>query len=256
MEPTSQYQEPKGPPVTGWTRTVVIVLDRGIYALSRHWLAAFNLFLALYLGLPFLAPVLMRIGWVGPAQLIYAVYGPFCNQWAHHSWFLFGARSYYPSAILQAYTGIDPNTYAGLVAAKAFVGNPQMGYKVAICERDVAIYGAMLLGGVIYGVPLVRRRLGPLRWWAWILIGIFPIGIDGFWQLLTNYPYRDLLAFLSFLPYHESSPLDRTLTGGLFGLANFWLAYPYFEASMREAHTELKVKLTRVDAASKDKPMP
>ena len=62
MEPTSQYQEPKGPPVTGWTRTVVIVLDRGIYALSRHWLAAFNLFLALYLGLPFLAPVLMRIG--------------------------------------------------------------------------------------------------------------------------------------------------------------------------------------------------
>jgi len=94
----------------------------------------------------------------------------------------------------------------------------------------------------------VRRRLQPMRWWMWFLVGIVPIGIDGFWQLFTTYPYNTLLQFLSFLPYHESSPLLRSVTGGLFGLANIWLAYPYFEASMREARDELKVKLGRIDA--------
>jgi uncharacterized membrane protein len=123
-----------------------------------------------------------------------------------------------------------------------------MGYKVAICERDVAIYSAMLLTGLVFGIPAVRRRLQPMRWWAWFLVGIVPIGIDGFWQLFTTYPYNTLLHFLSFLPYHESSPLLRTITGALFGLANICLAYPYFEASMREARDELKVKLGHLDA--------
>jgi hypothetical protein len=103
----------------------------------------------------------------------------------------------------------------------------------------------------------VRRRVGPMRWWAWLLIGIVPIGIDGFWQLFTNYPLTTAFPWLSLLPHHESSPFWRSLTGGLFGLANMWLAYPQFEASMREAHAELKVKLARVDAeASQHKSTP
>ena len=245
---TPARPEQSGPRVTGWARSVVIALDRGIFVFAGHWVPVFNAFLAVYVGLPFLAPVFMHIGWVFPATLIYAFYGPFCNQFAHHSWFLFGAQSYYQTSTFQAYTGIDPNSLAGLLAVRAFVGNPVMGYKVAICERDVAIYGAMLVCGVIFGLPSVQRRLKPAPWWAWFLVGIVPIGIDGFWQLFTTYPYNTLLTFLSFLPTHESSPLLRTLTGGLFGLANIWLAYPYFEASMREAREELKIKLARVDA--------
>jgi hypothetical protein len=127
MEPTSQFREPKSPPVTGWTRKVVIALDHGIFALAQHWLWAFNLVVALYVGVPFLAPVFMHLGWDAPARIIYLIYSPLCNQWAHHSWFLFGERTYYPSAIFQAYTGIDPNTYAGILAARAFVGNALMG---------------------------------------------------------------------------------------------------------------------------------
>jgi len=238
----------KGPKVTGLTRHVVIGLDRLIFGFARHWLLAFNVFMALYVGLPFLAPVFMHLGWNGPAGLIYAFYSPLCNQLAHHSWFLFGQQSNYQAAALQTYTGIDTNTAVGMLASRAFVGNAQMGYKVAICERDVAIYGAIFLGGVLYGLPPLRRGLKPMPVWAWFLIGIVPIGIDGFWQLFTTFPYSSLIHFLSFLPIHESSPLDRTLTGGLFGLANFWLAYPYFEESMREAYAELKAKLARVDA--------
>jgi uncharacterized membrane protein len=239
---------PRGPKVTGWTRQVVIALDRGIFAFSRHWLLTFNLFLALYVGLPFLAPVLMHLGWNLPAQVIYGLYGPLCNQLAHHSWFLFCQRSFYPAAIFQAYTGIDTNTSAGLLAARAFVGNAQMGYKVAICQRDVAIYGFMVLGGLVFGLPAVRRRARSLPWQAWFLVGIVPMAIDGFWQMFTNYPFPELFHFLSLLPVHESSPFDRTLTGALFGLTNLWLAYPYFEESMREARAELQDKLGRVKA--------
>jgi hypothetical protein len=50
------------------------------------------------------------------------------------------------------------------------------------------------------------------------------------------------------LPFRESTPFLRTLTGGLFGLANMWLAYPYFEESMKEVVNDLTAKLAKVDA--------
>ena len=78
--------------------------------------------------------------------------------------------------------------------------------------------------------------------------GVFPIALDGFSQLFSQYPYNSLPLF-SLLPYRESTPLLRTLTGGLFGLANAWLAYPYFEESMQGVYRDLEAKLARVDAA-------
>jgi len=238
----------KGPKVTGWLRVVVVAFDRGIYAFSNHWLLAFNLFLALYVGVPFLAPLFMHWGWEAPARVVYAIYSPLCHQLGYRSYYLFGARFYYPRYVFQQYTGINPDTYDGFLASRAFVGNALIGFKAALCERDVAIYIMMVLAGMIFGLPGVRGKLKPLPWWAWILIGIVPIGLDGFWQLFTNYPYTTAFPILTQLPYHESTPFWRSLTGALFGLANIWLAYPYFEASMREAQAELRLKLGRVDA--------
>ena len=224
--------------VTGRTRDFVIALDKGIFFFARHWLAFFNLFVLVFVGLPFLAPVLMESGATLPAKIIYRLYGPpMCHQLAYRSWFLFGERAYYPRDVFQDYTGINP---ADLLAARDFLGNEQLGYKVAYCERDIAIYGFILLGGLIYSVPFVRRRLKPLHWVAWGLIGIVPIGLDGFSQLLSQaLPLGDLL------PLRESTPFLRTLTGGLFGLANMWLAYPYFEESMKEVVGDLGAKLEK-----------
>jgi uncharacterized membrane protein len=244
MENLDGHKESKR--VTGRTREVVIALDRGIFFFTKHWLAAFNLFVLAYVGLPFLAPVLMNAGLTGPAKSLYTIYSPLCHQLGFRSWYLFGERAAYPRDIFQHYTGLDPNDF---LAARAFLGNERMGYKVAFCERDVAIYGALLLGGLIYSLPFVRRRLKPLPWWAWLLFGIFPIALDGFSQLFSQYPYN-LILFFNFLPYRESTPLLRTLTGGLFGLANAWLAYPYFEESMQGVYRELEAKLARVDEES------
>lgn len=232
--------EPK-PRATGRMRDAVLVVDRGVLAFSRHWLAFFNLFIALYVGLPFAAPALMRAGWTDGAKLIYAVYSPLCHQLGYRSWYLFGDQPAYPRAEFQARTGIDPND---LWAARGFLGDAQMGFKVAFCQRDVAIYGGILVFGLVYGLPFVRRRLKPLHWVAWAALGLAPIGLDGVSQLFSNYPYN-VLPLFNLIPSRESTPLLRTLTGALFGLANVWLAYPYVEQSMREVREQLEDKLRR-----------
>jgi uncharacterized membrane protein len=196
--------------------------DRMAGWFSRHWLAAFNGFFAVYLGLAFLAPVLMKVGAATPASWIYTVYSYTCHQLGFRSFFLFGEQPAYPRDEFASFTGIDPND---LWAARAFEGNAVLGYKVALCERDVAIYGFILLGGIAF--HFLRRKVKPLHWSLWILLGVFPIGLDGGSQLLSYLP------FLHF-PFRESTPLLRVLTGSLFGLTSAWFAYPYVQESMDE----------------------
>jgi uncharacterized membrane protein len=118
--------------------------------------------------------------------------------------------------------------------AREFTGNDRLGYKVALCERDVAIYGGIFLSGLLFAV--LRKRIKPLPIGFWILIGILPIAIDGGSQLLAQLP-------LGFLTPRESTPFLRTLTGLLFGVANVWLAYPYLEETMQELRVMVSMKL-------------
>jgi uncharacterized membrane protein len=196
--------------------------DRLAIWFSRHWLAAFNGFVAVYLGLAFLAPILMKIGATTPARWIYTIYSATCHQLGFRSFFLFGVQPFYPRAEFQAVTGIDPND---IWTSRAFLGNGLLGYKVALCERDVAIYAAILLGGIAF--YFLRGKIRPLHWALWIVLGIIPIGLDGGTQLLSYLP------FFSF-PARESTPLLRVLTGVLFGLTSVWFAYPYVQESMDE----------------------
>jgi uncharacterized membrane protein len=243
---------PAGKPrVTGRQRDFVIGADRAILALSRHWLFYLNLLVFFYVGLPFLAPVLMEAGLPAPARVIYSMYGGLCHQLGYRSWYLFGERAAYPRDVFQAYTGIDPNdpSAESLIASRSFIGNERTGWKVAYCERDVAIYAAILLGGLLFALPGVRGRVRPLNWIPYVLIGILPIAFDGFSQLFSQFPYSSIqingVAPLGWLPYRESTPLLRTLTGGLFGLANVWLAFPYLEQSLADVRADLEAKLTR-----------
>ena len=229
--------------------------DRFYYWLARHYLALLNLLVFLYVGLPFLAPTLMEAGATGPARAIYTMYSPLCHQFGFRSFFLFGEQPYYPAqaAGLQGVetfeqatgiTGIsDPTSYSRLLA-RQFTGDAALGYKVALCERDVAIYGAMLAFGLVYG--LVRRRMPGLPWALWILIGLGPIALDGFSQLFSQFDFAWLP---SILPYRESTPFLRTLTGFLFGFTTAWFAYPYLEESMQETRQIFLKKFAVITAA-------
>jgi uncharacterized membrane protein len=229
--------------------------DKMTWWISRNYLWVINLILFLYVGLPFLAPVLMKAGLPQPAKTIYLIYSPFCHELGFRSWFLFGEQPYYPRAAAgiagvetfgQA-TGLNEND---LLAARNFTGNELLGYKVALCQRDVALYLGILIFSIIFA--FTGRRIKPLPFWAWLLFGILPIAFDGFSQLFSQVGIPGLAAIL---PYRESTPLLRTITGFLFGFMTAWFGIPYIEESMRESRAQLVKKFAVVNAKSQsDKP--
>jgi len=221
--------------------------------ISKKYLLIINLLVFLYVGIPFLAPVLKEAGADGAAEVIYRVYRPLCHQWSFRSWFLFGEQPFYPHAAakmtgflsFEEVSGITDINDPGRLQAREFEGNDLLGFKVAFCERDVAIWGSILLFGLIFAIS--KRKIKGIHWLLWILVGLAPIGLDGFSQLISQLN----LPFLSgILPYRESTPYIRTLTGILFGSMTAWYGYPTIEDAMADTRRILTKKIaivTRVD---------
>jgi uncharacterized membrane protein len=222
--------------------------DRLFYGLSRRYMILFNLFAFVYVGLAFLAPVLLAGGHTFSANMIYNVYGRLCHQLAYRSWFIFGEQAAYPKEAadidrLVSYeeaTNLDPND---LEAAFKFRGNEILGYKVAFCQRDIAIYGSILVFGLVFAAT--KRRIPALPLIAWVLLGLLPIGLDGISQIIGQLPW-------DILPYRESTPVLRTITGSLFGFSTAWFSYPIIEDAMAETRKILSIKLkaSQIDSGS------
>ena len=206
------------PPADPW----VAWGERVVLGIARHWLALFNVAVFLYLAIPFLAPVMMEAGATGPARLIYTIYSPACHQLPDRSYFLFGEQPVYS---LQELEQADVLTSASLLTRRRYIGDESIGYKVALCERDLAIYGSVLLGGLLFGI--LRSRVPKLPFKFYLLF-LLPIALDGFSQLFG---------------LRTSNWLLRTITGSIFGLATVWLAYPYIEESMVEIRQNTERKL-------------
>jgi uncharacterized membrane protein len=222
--------------------------DRLSFWLSDHYLLVINVLVLIYVGLPFLAPVFMKAGWTVPAGAIYKTYSFVCHNLAYRSWFLFGEQAAYPRAAagLEGFvtfgeaTGIgESNSTTDVIAARTFTGNETMGYKVAYCERDVGIYFGILLFGLLYAAT--GRRLPALHWIVWLVIGLGPIGLDGFSQLLSQPPF-------SWWAYRESTPLLRSMTGAIFGFTTAWYGIPIVGETMRDARRSLLVKFKKLSA--------
>jgi uncharacterized membrane protein len=207
-------------PVTGRTRGLVIGADKVIFKLATHWLALMNLFWGLYVGLPFLAPIFMNAGYELPAKAIYTLYRPACHQRPERSYFIGGPDFAYSPEELAA-AGVDLDPFA------RDIGNENVGWKVAFCERDVAIYGAIFLTGLGYG--LVRKRLKgwrmPFRYFIPFLV---PMAIDGVLQLFG---------------FYESTWLLRSITGTVFGVGAVLFAYPYVEEGFADVRQTINSKL-------------
>lgn len=221
-----------GPPDSGGSKQVADAINRLVVSFARHWLAIFNVVVAVFVALPFLAPVLMHTGATGLGTLIYKVYAPTCHQLPERSIFLFGREQFYTVKQLEG----DGYIPAGLNILQRELlrwdGSPEAGWKVAVCERDVAIYGAVLLAGLAFA--LLRPRLArggkwpKLPVWLYVLL-LLPIAVDGFTQLFG---------------LRESTPELRFFTGALMGAATVWFAYPYVEEAMQDVvrNTKTTVK--------------
>lgn len=223
---------------------------------ARNWLKIALTIIGIYVSLPFAAPTLMHVGATGPAQIIYTLYSPFCHQFAFRTVFLWGEQPFYPreTALTGGLRSFDSyasqlpefNSYTDLsnplqfaryqLASRAFLGNEQMGYKMTLCARDISIYLGLFIGGL--GFALVRNKLRPVPLLLYIWLGLGPIGLDGFSQLLGYPPFN-------FWPPRETLPQFRILTGAIFGLMNVWLGFPYLERSMQETRQQIEDKLLR-----------
>lgn len=219
--------------------------DRFSYWFSRHYMFVVNLFVFIYVGLTFLAPVMMKVGADRPARLIYRGYGLVCHQLAYRSFFLFGEQLVYPreAANVEGFvtfnnsTGLgETNSVGDIFAARNFLGDDNIGYKIALCQRDVAIY----LGIFVFGILFVAsgRRIPALPWYLWVLIGMVPIGLDGMSQLLSQPPFN-------FWDFRESTPYLRVLTGFLFGFTTAWFGFPLVEETMADTRQLMAAKKNR-----------
>ncbi len=254
----TQQQNPTTP---GLARRV----DQFSYGFAKHWLLIFNTAVAIYVFLPILAPTLMHVGLTGPARVIYTVYSPMCHQMASRSFFLYGEQAAYPRELagtnlqpLEAYIadipefdGVTEGNWANFfLAARRFVGNEQMGYKMALCERDIAIYGFVLVFGLLYALLRRRIRIRPLPILVFIVVGMIPIALDGFSQLFGYYatpidgsaPAGFLATLGNIFPLRESPPILRFATGALFGFMLGWLVYPHIDTGMKATEMEMEAK--------------
>ena len=223
--------------------------DRISFWISRHYLFILNLVVLLYIGIPFLAPIFKNVGADTAADIIYRVYKPLCHQWSFRSWFMFGDQAFYPHEeanvlgvrTFEEVTGVSDLDDPNRIFAREFVGNEVLGYKVALCERDVAIWGAILLFGLLFA--LARRKIKGLHWILWIGLGLLPVGLDGFSQVVSQ---LNIPIIQEFLPYRESTPFLRTVTGFLFGFTTAWFGYPSIEEAMSDTRRVLAKKFAVV----------
>jgi uncharacterized membrane protein len=207
VTPGPEAAPPRAPSKAARTANGIII------GFATHWLAIFNTIWAVYAFTPFLAPIFLRLGWTVPAQAIYTFYSILCHQLPSHSYFLFGDDFAPPTSALIA-SGMSEST--NLFTQRMFIGNADIGWKVAFCERDVAIYITVFFTGLLYS--FVRDRLRPLPFKIYLLF-LIPIAVDGVTQLFG---------------LRESNWWLRTLTGALFGFASVWLAYPYVDDAMQD----------------------
>ena len=193
----------------------------------RNYIFLTIILILVYLTGAFLAPIFQNSGFQSPADLLYRFYSSTCHQFAFRSWFLYGKQPFYAlerAGIqnLDTYEQISGKSPTDLDAARQFTGNAEAGYKVALCQRDVAIFSGLMLAAL--GFLIWKRKWQPISVFMWIILGVLPIFLDGISQLGgSSFP------FFAFLPARESYPFMRTSTGLLFGVTTGLYLFPKME---------------------------
>jgi len=241
---------------TGKVRDTVIILQKSILYLTRYWFLAANLLAVLILGVGFLAPALMSEGYTTAGQTAYRLLAPHNHQLPQRSYFLFGQ-----TGTLQTYSkaqliewGADPNNM------ESFVGNSQIGFKTGLNHRMIAIFLAILLGGLIWGLAGERPRLS----FYGLLLLALPMLADAISHMIsenggTGFRESNIWAVNltnSLFPdsFYRGTTLGtlnwwlRTLTGGLFGLGLVWFLYSYLAAKFKPVRAKLEPKLRKARA--------
>jgi uncharacterized membrane protein len=244
--------------ITGRGRAAAIALNRAVYRLSRDWVFWFLALTGLWVGLPWLAPVFMHLGWEGPAKAIYWLYSFQCHQLPQRSFFLYGPQ---PMISLQRIQSLWQSTFDPRVL-RQFIGSADTGFKVAWSDRMVSAYSSIPLATAIWW-PL-RKRLRALPLWGFALFSL-PMFLDGVSHIISDLAgidqgFRTANAWLVDLTtnrfpatFYVGNALGsfnswmRLITGALFGVGAVWFAIPHLDLSFRESAAAIKAKFDRAE---------
>ena len=161
----------------------------------------------------------------------------FCHQLPQRSFFLFGEQTMYSLKVIQSAWQDTANP----LVLRQFIGNPEMGWKVAWSDRMIGMYTSIWFASQLYG--LVWKRVKPISIWSFALLSL-PLVIDGGTHMLSDFVgighgFRDTNIWLQAITgnmfsqsFYAGDALGsfnswmRLITGLLFGLALVWLAFP------------------------------
>lgn len=191
-------------------------MDRMARWVGKHWLKMALVIVSVFVLLPWLAPVFASLGWWDLATPIYTGYALTCHQLPERA------------------------------------GNI-LGYQVAFCYRNTAIYGGFIVFGALYGLGRDRKisRLQwlqkPLPWWLFVPM-LLPMAADGLTHMLG---FRDTMLdmtvdanFGMFTIGSQPFSLNwwlRIITGGLASLAAIWFAFPRMDRAVAESEAQLQI---------------
>ncbi len=176
-----------------------------------------------FLGPIFITPFIAE-NYPALSESIHAIYAPACHQLAERSlcYFQNHADDNSSASPSKSYFGLGGGTLADCAQpGTSVIGRQQavdvhgvLGYKFPVCARDMAIYGAMLLGGFVF--PFVRRiddKIAPPL--VYFIFAIIPIAVDGGTQ---------------FLGLRQSTNELRLITGFIAGIAVPFYVIPILNA--------------------------
>lgn len=186
-------------PVSTFAR-VIIAVDRVIYRVAKHWLFLANSVFFTHMMSLLIAPALVASGRSDLARPIYAFNGLFCHQREERSVALFGE-------------------------------------KMACCERCAAIYGSILLTGLIFAV--IRGRIRRPRLHEIGLLAM-PVTVDGGAQLIGLW---------------QSTASSRLVSGAVLGVAICWLLLPYLETGFARMRVQLETLFVRLVSEGRARPL-
>jgi hypothetical protein len=215
------------------------VLIQAKESLVRNWFILFIALLILWVGLPWLAPIFMKIGWEQAAKVVYTLYTYQCHQLPQRSFFLFGSQTMYSLDQIQA-VGVDVDK---LLELRRFIGNPDFGYKVAWSDRMVSAFGSIPVAALLWW-PL-RKKLRGLSLWGFALLAL-PMAFDTGTHFISDFAgigqgFRYTNEWLAEMTGNNFPALFylgnalgsfnsrmRLITGTLFGIGVVWLSFPLF----------------------------
>ncbi|MFH1685848.1 MAG: DUF2085 domain-containing protein [Candidatus Micrarchaeota archaeon] len=175
--------------------------------------AGYIIVFLMFIGITLAVPIL---SFENDMTVAYDVFGPLCHQKLSRSFCVFQEEGsmWIDNCSPQDGQFINSNIDRELI--KVIKGDA-IGFKMPLCSRDMGLYGAMLLAGLIY--PFVRKLEDKTLYPSiFLIVALVPIGLDGGVQIISE---------LGLFPIvYESTNIIRLATGTIAGFAATFYALP------------------------------